>query len=230
MRRITVLTLFLGLTSMAKGGVSTRFCLADGNTPFELADPNVAFVYRDIMVGTKLTIIVSSDANGYWRGKLAITGKDRHYGLLSARDYSETTHDWAGSRFSAAGDRARVWDWQVPGVQGFKFQGHRSAVAGDWFIIDYTATNIGTCSVRFYDGNVSWVEPIYCLTFLHVPTRDFNNDTSVDLRDFAVFASCWQVADCTDPKFCVRADLDTDGDVGFSDLILFGDYWLEKTE
>jgi len=230
MKKIVVLVLFLGLPSMAEGAVSTRVCLADGNTPLELADPNIPFVYRDIMVGTKLTIVVSSDVDGYWGGDLAITGQDRHYGLLSARDYNETTHDWAGSRFPAAGDRARVWDWQEPGVQGFKLQSHRRAVAGDWFIIDYTATNIGTCSVRFYDRNVSWVEPIYCLVFLHVPTRDFNNDTSVDLRDFALLASCWQVVDCTDPKFCVRADLDTDGDVGFSDLMLFADYWLEKTE
>jgi len=230
MKEIMVLAFFLTLPSIAKGGVSTRVCLADGNTPLELADPNIPFLYRDIMVGTKLTIIVSSDVNGYWRGKLAITEPDCHYGLLSARNYNETTLDWAGSRFPTAGDRARVWDWQVPEVQGFKFQGHRSAVAGDWFIIDYTATNMGICSVRFYDGNVSWDEPVYYLTFFHVPTRDFNNNTVVDFVDFALFALYWRLADRTDPKLWVRVDLDSDGDIDFSDLMLFADYWLEKTE
>lgn len=227
---LIILALTFLITSAAIGEVSTTVYLTDGNTPLELTDPNIPFVYRDIMVGTKLTIVVSSYADGYWSGDLAIEGQDVDYGLLSARDYNEVTFDWAGSRFPAAGDRARIWDWQEPGVQGFSFRTHRSAVAGDWFIIDYTATNIGTCSVGFYDHNVSWLEPIYHLTFYHAPTRDFNNDTIVGFMDFAIFASCWQLADYMDPNFCARADLDTDGKVDFYDLTLFADYWLEKTE
>lgn len=216
--------------SAAFGEVYTTVYLADGNTPLEFADPNIPFVYREIMVGTKLTIVVSSDTDGYWGGDLAITGQDRDYGFLSARDYNETTHDWAGSRLPAAGDRARIWAWEEPGVQGFSFQGHKRAVAGDWFIIDYTAMSIGACSAGFYDRNVSWVEPAYRLTFFHVPTRDFNNDTAVNFRDFALFTSCWQLADYTYPNLCAKTDLDIDGDVDSNDLALFTDYWLERTE
>jgi len=125
--------------STSIGQVSARAYLADGNTHLELADPNTPFVYQDIMVGTKLKIIVNSDADGYWSGDLAITGEDLDRGFLSARDYNETTLDWAGSRLPSAGDMARVWEWEEAGLHGFSLQGDSSAVAEDWFVIHYMA-------------------------------------------------------------------------------------------
>lgn len=220
----------VSICSAAIGQVSANVYRADGITPFELADPNIPFVYRDIMVGTKLTIIISSAAAGYWGGDLAIIGEDCNYGVLSARDYSQTTNDWAGSRLPAAGDRARVWEWQEPDVHGFSFRGHGTAIAGDWFVIDYTATNVGVCKVGFYDHAISWVDPIYYLTFFHVPSRDFNRDTKVDFVDFAIFASCWQGVVCNEPDWCEGIDLDRDRSVSLNDLMLFANYWLETTE
>ncbi|MHC4173865.1 MAG: dockerin type I domain-containing protein [Planctomycetota bacterium] len=232
MKRLTVLVLFLGLASMAMGEVSTRVYLADANTPLELADPNVPYVYRDIMVGTRLTIIVDSNIAEDWDGGLFIAGTDRDYGVLSGRDYNNITLVWEGSRLEAAGDGARVFDWQDDLRSGFDLYGHRSAVAGDWFIIDYTATSVGTCNVGFYDygwpGGMDY--PIYDLVFDHVRTRDFNQDSKVDFADFAIFASYWQVVDCNDPNQCEGADLDTDGNIDSNDLELFVDYWLESTE
>jgi len=230
MKALTIFGLVLAAASMATGRVSTRVCLADANTPFEFADPNIPFVYRDIMVGTKLKIVVSSDANGYWSGDLAITGQDTDYGLLSARDFNESTQDWAGSRLPAAGDMARVLDWEEPTVKGFTFEGDRSAVAGDWFIIDYTATNVGSCNVAFYNRSVSWFDPIYYLTFSHVPTRDFSGDAKVDFTNFAVLASYWQETTCSNLNWCAGTDLNSDSNVDLHDLVLFADYWLERTE
>jgi hypothetical protein len=219
------------IVSTALGGISTRVCLADGNTPLELADPNIPFVYRDIMVGTKLTIIVNSDANGYWEGGLFVQGEDRKYGVLSARDYNAVTLDWEGSRLDAASNEARVFDCVDEVRSGFDLYGHRDAIAGDWFIIDYTATGVGECSVGFYDynrpGGMDY--PIYEMVFFHVPTRDFNDDTIVSFIDFAILASYWQVADCSDPNMCAGTDLDNNDSVDIDDLILFCDYWLEKT-
>ncbi|MHC4736714.1 MAG: hypothetical protein ACYTDW_20005, partial [Planctomycetota bacterium] len=60
MKGLTLLAIFLGMASVAAGKVSTRVCLADGNTPFPPVDSNFPHVYPDIMVGTRLTIIVSS--------------------------------------------------------------------------------------------------------------------------------------------------------------------------
>ncbi len=229
MRKLIILLLVFGMTSIAIGEVSTRVCLADGNTPLEPNDPNYPHVYPDIMVGTWLTIIVSSDTGGYWSGSLAITGEDVNYGVLSCRDFNVTTDECEGSRFPEAGTGARVHPWEELGVQGFDLYGHSSAVPGDWFIIDYNALEIGDCNVGFYDHSISEIDPNYYLEFSHVRTRDFNGDTVVNFVDFAVLALYWQEADCNDPNWCEGTDLGTDGSVDIYDLALFVDYWLEKT-
>ena len=226
MRKLIILLLVFGMTSTAIGEVSVRVCLADGNTPFPPLDPNDPCVYPDVMVGTKLTIIVSSDTGGSWTGDLAITGEDMNYGVLSARDFNVTTDDWEGSRFPEAGTGARVRNWEEAGIYGFQLLGHSSAVAGDWFIIDYNAIAVGDCNVGFYED----FELVYELSFSHVRTRDFNNDTKVDFADFALFALYWQETDCIGPNWCEGADLDIDGSVDIYDLALFVEYWLEKTE
>jgi hypothetical protein len=181
------------------------------------------------MVGTELTIIVSSDTGGYWSGSLAITGEDMNYGLLSCRDFNEFTDECEGSRLPPAGSGARVHPWEEADVYGFDLYGHSSAVPGDWFIIDYNAVEVGDCNVGFYDHSVSWIDPIYYLTFSHVRTRDFTDDTKVDFIDFAVLASYWGDTVCSDPNWCEGVDLDTDGDIDIYDLALFTEFWLEKT-
>ena len=232
MKTLAILGLVLGMVPTAMAEVSTRVCLADGNTPLELADPNVPLVYRDIMVGTRLTIIVHSTVGGKWDSDLSIEGQYLDYGLLSARDFNDanTVLDWEGSRFEAAGYGARVRDWEEAGVCGFMLDGHTSATPGDWFIIDYLATKVGTCEVAFYDRSVSWENPVCHLAFSHVATRDFDEDTQVGFADFAVITSYWDVVDCYEPIWCKGADLDTDGDVDVDDLIMFADYWLATTE
>ena len=208
MKKVIPFVLFFGIASVAVGEVSTRICLADGNTPLE---------YQDIMVGTKLTIIVSSDTGGCWAGDLAIKEGDRDYGFLSEARSLE-----------AAGELALFYPWNDDLHQGFCFQTEDDAVAGDWFIVDYIATDVGDCDVGFYEWFA--MDPTYEIPFTHVRTRDFNNDITVDFVDFAVLASYWQVADCNDPNWCEGTDLDTDGNVDVNDLMLFTDYWLERTE
>jgi len=218
------------LVSAARADVTTRVCLADGNTPLELADANVPWVYRDVMVATHLTIIVSSDANGQRDSGLFIAGADRDYGVLSGRDYNETTSDWEGSRLPAASDGARVYDWQDDFISGFDLYGHRDAVAGDWFIIDYNAVAVGDCNVGFYDYNESMDFPIYDMLFHHVPTRDFSGDGTVNFVDFSVLGLNWHETDCNEPNDCSITDIDGDGIVDERDVVLFAGYWLERTE
>jgi hypothetical protein len=242
MKNLTTFVLLLILSSIANGEVSTRVFLADANTPLELVDPNVLTdpnilddpnllsVYRDIMVGTKLTIIVDSNVTGEWNGGLYIEDKDREYGVLSARDYNDITLDWEGSHFEAAGDMAWVLDINDFVVSGFDLYSHDTSVVGDWFILDYTATNIGVCAVYFYDYGVSWDYPVYSHVFSHVRTRDFNQDTKVDFADLALLSIHWLKTGCSDPDWCDGTDLNTDGAIDRYDLMLFADYWLEITE
>ncbi|HEW79658.1 MAG TPA: hypothetical protein ENH34_06835 [Phycisphaerales bacterium] len=217
--KMALLVLFFSMTSVVVGEVSTRVCEADGNTPFDS---------RDIMVGTRLTIIVSSDVNDNWPCDLAIQGTDRYYGVLSARDFNESTQHYDGSLLEAADDGAFVYRWYDSPLEidGFSFTGKGNA--GNWFIVDYNAIAIGDCNVGFYESLA--VDPTYEIPFSHVRTRDFNKDTKVDFIDFAAIASYWQKAGCSDPNWCEGTDLDTDSNVDVNDLMLFVDYWLEKTQ
>ena len=233
MRKLASFVIFLSISSVAAAGISARVCLSDGNTPLEPADANTPFVYRDIMVGTKLTIIVSSDAPGSWGGSLYVEGSDRDFGVLSGRPaYNAKTRDWEGSHLPAAGLTARVTYSPDFLSDGFNLNSHNTAVPGDWFIIDYTATKVGVCRVEFYDYTIlgDMFVPAGELVFNQVPTRDFDQDATVGLGDFAIFASYWGATTCTGQDWCQGADLDADGNVDAADLALFADYWLKKTQ
>ncbi|MBN2592776.1 MAG: hypothetical protein JXA81_04650 [Sedimentisphaerales bacterium] len=230
MKNLVIVVLMLVFSSVAVGEVSTRVCLADANTPLELADPNVPFVYRDIMVGTKLTIIVDSNIAGSWSGGLFIPGSDREYGVLSGRDFNDVTLDWEGSHFDAAGDKAWVLDVNNMIMSGFDLHTNNTADIGEWFILDYKATNIRICTVDFYDYGFNWDIPLNSLEFSHVRTRDFNQDTKVDFTDFGLLALYWLRTDCNVPDRCSVTDLNDDGIVDHDDLMLFTEYWLDKTE
>jgi hypothetical protein len=225
MKKLIPFILMLAVTPALYAQVSTRVCLADGNTPLELvADP---CVYRPIMVGTHLTIIVHSGTSEDWTGSLYIEDPYMDYGTLFGRDYNEMTFNWDGSRLEAAGLGASVMDQEEDFKSGFELAtGTENIIPGDWFIIDYNATNVGDCDVSFYDYAVE--DPIY-LVFTHVPTCDFDNDGIVNFADFAVLGSNWRRTDCVKPENCSGTDLGADGDVDVSDLKQFAEYWLEKT-
>jgi hypothetical protein len=229
-KRIYTLILALGLVQIASGQVTLNIYEADGVTPF---DCNAS-----IMVGTQLTLVVSSDSNDYWSGGLFIAGQDRALGALGGRAHDPNTRDWTGSHYEDAGDLAKVTAWDDSSIWGFDLytfypvdgnSEDNSTVAGDWFVIDYYADEVGDCNVLFYDYGTSWDEPDYHITFSHIPTRDLNWDDVVNFGDYAIFSSRWNVTGCNDPNWCDGADLERDGDVDYNDLGLFVDYWLWPT-
>jgi hypothetical protein len=218
MRKVILVAVLLAMASSARGAVTTRVCLADGNTPLE---------YQEIMVGTKLTIIVESNEPLYggssWMGTVALLGDDVNMAVLPF-----------AAPLEAAGLGAVADPWENQGIRGWDLYIYTDpctnpAAAGDWFIVEYTAAAVGNCNVSFFDplDPDPPYEPTYLIPFIHVPTRDFDASTVVDFNDFAVLASYWQQANCGD---CGGADLSDDNDVDFEDLMLFTEYWLERTE
>ncbi len=215
---IVFLLALINLLSAAKAATSVNIYEADGITPFD---------GRDIMVGTELTIVVSSDTTDYWSGGLFIAGQDRALATLSAREFDPNTRDWTGSHYEDAGEYAKVTAWTDSEIWGFDLYGSDSnSVPGDWFIIDYKAIGEGDPNVWVYDYSYSFDDPNSLTFFSHVPSRDFNDDGVVNIADHAVLASYWLVEDCNEPNWCDNTDINTDGYVDFDDLALFADYWL----
>ncbi len=225
MKKLLVVLLVLCTVGNTGAQVTVRVFEADGVTPFNSTE---------VMVGSKLSIIISSDSNECWSGGLFIKGDDRARGTLSGRDLDPNTGDWTGSHYQAAGNPAKVTAWKDSGIWGFDFYTAiyspyspvGNPAAGNWFIIDYKGKEVGDCNVGFYDYNISWSEPNYYISFTNVPTRDLNQDGVVNFYDFSALALQWYAGGCSDPNWCEGADMDRDGYVDSYDLGLFAQYWL----
>ncbi len=60
-----------------------------------------------------------------------------------------------------------------------------------------------------------------------VITEIIDSTNVVDFQDFAALASKWREVDCSEPDWCGRADINFSGGVGFSDLQILIENWLE---
>ena len=221
MKKLMMAALLFYAASAVEGYVSVKVYEADGNTPFD---------NRDIMVGTRLVIVLDSNVGEHWYTDLALTGGDVNRGVLLGRDFNEAafpTPNYEGSHLPPAGEDAIAIDWEETGYDGISFETGVTPSAGEWFIVDYNATAAGDCTVEFYEDFSP--DPSRDISFVQVPTRDFNKDTMVNFGDFAVLALYWQKTNCGAPGWCEGADLNTSGKVDNNDLALFVDYWLEKT-
>jgi hypothetical protein len=209
---------------------------ADEATLVPAAEPNATTLHYEVMVGTELAIVIRSDGSGIvgdhrlWSGMLEISWDDWPRGALSGRGYNPKFRTYDGSYLPAAGRAAvpQVRYREGPTGVGYSLGVSVYSVAGDWFILDYQAAQVGTCNVALYDIMNDVAGPIYTLSFTHVPARDFNGDGAVDGEDFAVLASQWGSATEPNSPGCA-CDLNADHRVDVSDLALFSEYWLERT-
>ena len=63
MKKLLVLALVAALTPVAAAKVWVTVYQHDGKTPLAAVDADHPNVYRDIMVGTRLTLVISSDSS-----------------------------------------------------------------------------------------------------------------------------------------------------------------------
>jgi hypothetical protein len=223
--------------SVTSGNVWPVVYRGDGATLLRAAEAKAISPYYEVMVGTKLAIVIRSDSPGIladrrlWSGWLEISWDDWPRGTLSGRGYNPKSRTYDGSYLPAAGRAAvpQVRYREGPTGVSYSLGVSSYSVAGDWFLLDYQAAQVGDCHVALYDLESSMVVPIYTLSFTHVPSRDFNGDSAVDFGDFAVLASQWGAV--IDPNCPGRAaDLNVDHRVDLGDLALFSQYWLERTD
>jgi hypothetical protein len=225
------------LGSVVHAAVWTTPYRFDEITPLAAVDANQPTVYRDIMVGTHLVLIVSSDSDGPWTGALYTSWEDASCGALTGRGYVPVWQNYDGSCLKAAGWGALVWDYQGMGA-GFELStADKFSVpsldpfAGDWFIFDYHARAVGSCRVTLYSGAVGQRTLTETLSFTHVVSRDFDDDKTVDFEDLALLTLRWRTTVDSDPNSpSTRLDLNSDQQIGAQDLALFSEYWLEQID
>lgn len=259
MKRFIATACIVLATSTAGAAVSAHVYRADEQTPLPWADPNVPDVYRDIMVGTRLAIFITSDEGGTWYGELRNSLSKWAIGSVSGREEDPEAWGYEGSVLPAADHRGTlVADYHGPGDErGLWFDCAASTIAGEWFVVDYLAKAVGTCDLGLYAAEEttdlpSGIEPgpddvptvdivtIQSLSFNHVPSRDLNLDDIVDFVDFALLADRWktrppdpnqlQATAVVDPNTSPSPDLNADDVIDTADLVLFCTYWLERTD
>ncbi|HSV99783.1 MAG TPA: hypothetical protein VLI39_06405 [Sedimentisphaerales bacterium] len=226
MRMLAMMVVLL-FSSGVQARVWTTVYRCDETTPLAPVDPNHPHVYAEIVVGTKLAIVISSDTDDFWWGSLEYS---RDYETTMSLTARGDAPDYADSCLPAADDDTAVMDPIVgPESLGFEFLNGFRPLPGDWFILDYRAEQVGSCELRLYDLDVAWDVPIEVLSFTHVPSCDFTGDNSVDFEDFALLtlrmSPSWGSAVNDDNS---AFDLTADHRVDFYDLIQFSGHWLEQ--
>jgi len=244
MKKLFVLIL-AALTPVAAARVWVSVYQPGGKTPLAAVDANHPNVYREIMVGTKLTLVLSSDSSEYWTGSLELSWDDARYAKLSGRGYAPPLPgppirfaNYRDSCLEAAGTNATVRDLVDSSGIGLGFSsdhtpyitGGHPAYPGDWFVVDYHAEQAGPGEVGLYDLFVGHDAPIQTLSFTHVPSRDFNGDTIVNLKDFALLASRWRPAVVPNAVPEPAADPNADHPVGAAELASFSQHWLARID
>jgi hypothetical protein len=92
---------------------------------------------------------------------------------------------------------------------------------------------ITTFSVAGWDFNAIWTicdGTNYPVLLWQIPAADFRCPDGVDFIDFAFFAQHWLDDRCNAANyFCEGTDFDNSGSVGFTDLEILADNWLNGT-
>ncbi len=234
-KRVFVFTfcLHLSLATLTYSQVSTKLFYSDGET---------ALKYSDIMVGTQLKFLIFSTQSfsDHYYGSLVLQDSNTTQAILSADYYNRPS----SSILPAAGDFASIEyeaesNWYELGfsVEGVQFIAAKDPIttgpdAGDWFLVDYNAIDLGSCTVNLYQTNPPYGTPTFLESIVlnHVKTRDISENNVVGFDDFVVLAKYWLVTDCESDENCHMVDFDDSNSIDIIDLVEFTDYWLEKTK
>jgi hypothetical protein len=213
MNRLLASALLTLCAATAGADVWTDAYLCDGTTPLSPADPDYPNVYRDIMVGTRLTLLLRSDTGRAWSGYLLVPYDTYPVGSLAARDPNDQTGNYEGSILPAACPQI-LPPWHIPIVSrhaspkgvGFYFAHFNDAVPGDWYVLDYHANDLGPCTVNLYTDLAGLPAIVSSL-----------------------LAAAWRTPPGPDPNRAAL-DLNADARLDYADLALFSEYWLARTD
>ncbi len=116
MKKLLVLIFAAAMAPAAAAKVWVTVYQHDGKTPLAAVDADHPNVFRDIMVGTRLVLVVRSDSNEDWLGSLRLSWEDANDARLSGRGLTPPPpgpfkrSTYRDSALNAAGTNAYVWD------------------------------------------------------------------------------------------------------------------------
>jgi hypothetical protein len=223
MLALTATVLVLSMGAQAKVWMTVYRC--DEKTPLTPVDPNQPHVYGDIMVGTKLVVVVDSDSGSNFVGFLRFP--DDGVMSLDGRGCDANSQVYVDSVLPAAGPEGQVRLRDSTGHKGFGLMTDFFPSLGDWFIFDYCAEQVGSCILEIYDSADGEVF-VDALCFTHIASCDFNGDSRIDFEDFALLASCYSPIPGTAANDQSAFDLNSDRMIDFRDLAHFSEHWLER--
>jgi hypothetical protein len=229
MRMLAMTVVVLVLSSVLQAKVWTTVYRCDEKTLLAPVDPNHPAMYQDIMVGTKLVIVVSSDSSQSWWGSLQYAPRDGENMPLTGRGYNPVRDSFADSCFPAAGKSATARFIDDMGIWCLDLTTSAHPSPGDWFILDYCANGVGTYDLGLYDLDIAWDVPVQLLSFTQVPSCDFDRDGITNFEDFALLASHTSLPHPIVNNPSGAFDLNSDGRADFRDLADFSGHWLERT-
>jgi len=210
---------FLSLLFISTSGADVWLDLyePDGVTPYN---------GHPIMVGQSLVVVVISDEAEFVDGQILLEGDDPDLGELQCRTSEDLCDDSILPAAQGLSEGAFIGPTASSEGIGYGFWTDDDPFAGEWFILDYTATNIGDPNIALY-ANFSLADRTDEIP--QVRSRDFDDDGGVNLGDLAIIAEYWLSSTCAAPDWCGQADLNLDNSVDVLDLAAFTEFWLEET-
>jgi hypothetical protein len=105
---------------------------------------------------------------------------------------------------------------------GSQWMEQAKLTASDGAAYNYFGRSVALDGHRAIVGNSG---SVYFFQEKYLP-GDFTQDAQVDLEDFSYLTARWLLTDCQSTSWCQGADLNQDGSVNISDLLLFAKEWL----
>ena len=107
--------------------------------------------------------------------------------------------------------------------------------ASDGEAFDYLAASVSISGnyvvlATAYDDNMGTNSGSVYMFEDVCPTADLSGDCSVDFEDYAMLVPHWSKTGCDQFALCNGADLDNNGKVDWSDLVVFAEQWLHHIE
>jgi len=229
---VTNLAEMLSLDTNSVSYISGQFA---GEIPYEYDGVGSLPTLAE-MTETALDILCN-DPNGFFvmveGGKIDWAGHSNHiqrnvFETIGFANSVQKAINWASSRKDTL--ILVTADHETGGLLVAANNGQGQFPDVTWSTTGHTDANVPACAwginswlVNGFMDNTDFFDLVISDEIYEV---NYVEDSDIDFKDFAHFASKWNLQNCTSPQYCDGADIDKSGSVDENDLLIFNYYWL----